>query len=137
MRARVVALRGTDAQGRRQTPHGPIRLNCVDGGRVWNATVWHRWVLYRIPLLLVIFSAMGADLWVLNPKFVYWSIVSGFACVDRRCLRQSILLNCYPGESPDRTLEGLHGDQDAKNELCCHEIEMATSGVLKKCDVGW
>jgi hypothetical protein len=34
-----------------------------------------------IPLLLVIFSALGADLWALNPKFVYWNIASGAACM--------------------------------------------------------
>src|ERR1700683_949665 len=28
-------------------------------------------------------------------------------------------------------------DQGAKNQLCCHEVQMATSGVLEECDIGW
>jgi hypothetical protein len=54
--------------------------------RRWRTRV--EWPLFGIvgcfiwiPLLLVIFSALGADLWVLHPSYVYWNIVSGFACV--------------------------------------------------------
>jgi hypothetical protein len=54
--------------------------------RRWRTRV--EWPLFGIvgcfiwiPLLLVIFSAMGADLWAVNPRFVYWNIASGFACV--------------------------------------------------------
>jgi hypothetical protein len=55
--------------------------------RRWRTRV--EWPLFGIvgcfiwiPLMLVIFTVMGADLWVLNPKFVYWNIVSGFVCVS-------------------------------------------------------
>jgi hypothetical protein len=34
-----------------------------------------------IPLMLVIFSALGADVWVLHPKLVYWNVACGFACL--------------------------------------------------------
>lgn len=54
--------------------------------RRWRTRV--EWPLFGIvgcfiwiPLLLVIFSAMGADLWTVNPKYVYWNIASGFACL--------------------------------------------------------
>jgi hypothetical protein len=54
--------------------------------RRWRTRV--EWPLFGIvgcfiwiPLLLVIFSALGADLWTLNPKFVYWNIASGVACM--------------------------------------------------------
>jgi hypothetical protein len=54
--------------------------------RRWRTRV--EWPLFGIvgcfiwiPLLLVIFSALGADLWALNPKFVYWNIASGAGCM--------------------------------------------------------
>ena len=54
--------------------------------RRWRTRV--EWPLFGIvgcfiwiPLVLVIFGALGADLWALHPKFVYWNIVSGFACL--------------------------------------------------------
>ncbi len=54
--------------------------------RRWRTRV--EWPLFGIvgcfiwiPLLLMIFSALGADLWVLHRSYVYWNIVSGFACV--------------------------------------------------------
>ena len=34
-----------------------------------------------IPLMLVIFYSMGADVWVRNPEVVCWFVVSGFFCV--------------------------------------------------------
>jgi hypothetical protein len=34
-----------------------------------------------IPMLLVIFDALGADVWVRAPQVVYWYIVSGFVCL--------------------------------------------------------
>jgi hypothetical protein len=55
--------------------------------RRWRTRV--EWPLFGIvgcfiwiPLVLVIFSALGADLWALQPKFVYWNIVSGFVCLS-------------------------------------------------------
>ena len=34
-----------------------------------------------IPLLFVIFYALGADVWVRNPAVVGWNVLSGFVCL--------------------------------------------------------
>jgi hypothetical protein len=34
-----------------------------------------------IPLILVIFNALGADIWTLHRQVVYWDIAIGFACL--------------------------------------------------------
>lgn len=33
------------------------------------------------PLLLVIFYAAGADLWLVKPQMVYWNVLSSFVCL--------------------------------------------------------
>jgi hypothetical protein len=34
-----------------------------------------------IPMLLVLFDALGADVWARAPQVVYWYVVSGFVCL--------------------------------------------------------
>ena len=52
----------------------------------WRARV--EWPLFAIagcfvwiPLMLLAFNALGVDLWVVNPRFVYWNIVAGFVAL--------------------------------------------------------
>lgn len=37
--------------------------------------------LMWIPMMLLAFEGSGSDLWVVNPKFVYWNIATGFLLV--------------------------------------------------------
>jgi hypothetical protein len=55
--------------------------------RRWRTRV--EWPLFGIvgcfiwiPMMLVMFNALGADIWILHRKIVYWDIVVGFACLS-------------------------------------------------------
>ena len=34
-----------------------------------------------IPLILILFYKLGADVWVRNPEVVFWFVLSGFVCL--------------------------------------------------------
>jgi hypothetical protein len=55
--------------------------------RRWRTRV--EWPLFGIvgcfiwiPMMLVIFNALGADIWILYRKVVFWDIAVGFACLS-------------------------------------------------------
>jgi hypothetical protein len=57
--------------------------------RAWRirAAVWFgvTGCFIWIPLMLVIFHALGADVWVKNPHVIYWFLVSSFVSVAVLC----------------------------------------------------
>jgi hypothetical protein len=92
--------------------------------RVWRARVEQplfgmAGCFIWIPLTLVIFEALGADLWARTPEVVYWFIASGFVCLGVfygvvRWMRQSrservraAIENSFVGNSIRRAQEEL------------------------------
>jgi hypothetical protein len=60
---------------------GELRAWCIRGS-LWFGAVW---CLFWIPLLLLFFYWLGADVWVGAPLVVYALIASGFACLGLAC----------------------------------------------------
>jgi hypothetical protein len=57
-----------------------------------------------IPLILIIFNALGADLWITARAVVYWFIFSGFLCLGiaygvKRWLPKATIENSFAGRA--------------------------------------
>jgi hypothetical protein len=60
---------------------GELRAWCIRCSLCFGVV----WCFFWIPLLLLLFYWLGADVWVTAPLFVYALIVSGFACLGLAC----------------------------------------------------
>ena len=101
--------------------------------RRWRTRV--EWPLFGIvgcfiwiPLMLVIFSVLGTDVWVLHPKLVYWNVACGFGCLGLLCgiahwmrhrggeRARAVIQNSRAGHS-------IRKVQEALDEIACFEQE--------------
>lgn len=86
------------------------------------------WCFLWIPLVLVVFSCLGADLWTHSPQVVYWFLASGLVCLGlllgvRRVSLRAKGLNV--GRYLDRSSEGrsLQRARGVLDEILAFERE--------------